>query len=170
MRSVHVQYRILKHQISSLDDSFFRDIESYSVRDNDLLKLLKSRAKLLNLLISYYFFLLPFSICLSDSKLSPLSTIFKRVWQFVVMSDSLLESLFAKESTLEIVRLWLVLSVLTTFLLILLSKVALARGLVTESGISLFRVVMLEGVSTLGAGVRIVDKFLLRASLKTSPI
>ena len=62
------------------------------------------------------------------------------------------------------------LSVLTTFLLTLLPKVALAKGLVTESGISLSRVVMLEGVSTSEAGVRIVDKFLLRASLKTSPI
>ena len=62
------------------------------------------------------------------------------------------------------------LSAPTTFLLILLSKVALARGLITELGISLPGVVMLEGVSTLGAGVRIVDKFLLRASLKTSPI
>ena len=105
LRSIHTQYRILKHQISSLDNSFFEDIESYSIRDNDLLKLPKPRAKLLNLLISYYFFPLPFSICLSDSKLSPLPTIFKRVWQFVVMSNSLLESLFAKESTLEIVRL-----------------------------------------------------------------
>ena len=62
------------------------------------------------------------------------------------------------------------LSVSITFLLILLSKVALARELVTESGISLFRAVMLEGVSISGVGVRIVDKFLLRVSLKTSPI
>ena len=170
LRSIHAQYCILKYQISSLDDSFFRDIESYSVRDNNLLKLLKPRAKLPNLLISYYFFLLPFSICSSDSKLSPLSTIFEWVWQFVIISNSLLESLFAKESILEIVYLWLVLSVLTTFLLILLPKVALAKGLVTELGISLFRVVMLEGVSILGVGVRIVDKFLLRASLKTLPI
>ena len=62
------------------------------------------------------------------------------------------------------------LSAPTTLLLTLLPKVALAKGLVAESGISLPRVVMLEGVSTSGAGVRIVDKFLLRASLKTSPI
>ena len=62
------------------------------------------------------------------------------------------------------------LSILITFLLTLLPKVALAKGLVTESGISLFRVVILEGVSILEVGVRIVDKFLLRASLKTSPI
>ena len=46
----------------------------------------------------------------------------------------------------------------------------LARGLIIESGISLSRAVILEGVSTLGVDVRIVDKFLLRASLKTSPI
>ena len=166
-----MQYCILlKHQISSLDNSFFEDIKSYSVQDNNLLKLLKSRAKLPNLLISYHFFLLSFSICSSNSKLSPLSTIFKRVWQFVVMFDSLLESLFAKESTLEIVHLWLVLSVPTTFLLTLLPKVALAKGLITELGISLPRVVILKRVSTLGVGVRIVDKFLLRASLKTLPI
>ena len=62
------------------------------------------------------------------------------------------------------------LSVPTTLLLILLPKVALAKGLVAKLGISLFRIVMLEGVSTLEVGVRIVDKFLLRASLKTSPI
>ena len=62
------------------------------------------------------------------------------------------------------------LSIPITLLLTLLPKVALARGLVAESGISLPRIVMLEGVSTLGVGVRIVDKFLLRASLKTSPI
>ena len=105
LRSVHAQYRMLKHQISSLDNSSFGDIESHSVRDNDLLKLPKPRAKLPNLLTSYYFFPLPFSICSSDSKLSPLPTTFERVWQFVVMSNSLLESLFAKESTLEIVRL-----------------------------------------------------------------
>ena len=79
LRSVHVQYRILKHQISSLDNSSFRDIESHSVQDNNLLKLPKPRAKLPNLLTSYYFFLLPFSICSSDSKLSPLSTAFERV-------------------------------------------------------------------------------------------
>ena len=170
MRSIYTQYRILKHQISSLDDSSFEDIKSYSVQDNDLLKLPKSRAKLPNLLISYYFFLLPFSICSSDSKLSPLPTIFKQVWQFVIISDSLLESLFIKESTLEIVYLWLVLSILITFLLILLPKVALAKELVTKSGISLFRAVMLEGVSILEVGVRIVDKFLLRALLKISPI
>ena len=106
LRSVHAQYRmLLKHQISSLDDSSFGDIESHSVRDNDLFKLPKSRAKLPNLLTSYHFFLLPFSICSSDSKLPPLPTTFERVWRFVAMSDSLLESLFAKESTLEIVRL-----------------------------------------------------------------
>ena len=70
---------LLKYQISSLDDSSFENIESYSVRDNDLLKLLKSYAKLSNLLISYHFFLLPFFICSSNSKLSPLSTTFKRV-------------------------------------------------------------------------------------------
>ena len=62
------------------------------------------------------------------------------------------------------------LSILITFLLILLSKVALAKGLVTELGISLFRIVILEGVSILGVDVRIVNKFLLRVSLKTSPI
>ena len=80
LRSIYAQYRILlKYQISSLDDSSFRDIESYSVQDNDLFKLLKSRTKLSNLLISYYFFLLPFSIYSSDSKLPPLPTIFERV-------------------------------------------------------------------------------------------
>ena len=79
LRSIHAQYRMLKYQISSLDNSFFGDIESHSIRDNNLLKLLKPRAKLSNLLISYYFFLLPFSIYSSDSKLSPLSTAFKRV-------------------------------------------------------------------------------------------
>ena len=161
---------LLKYQISSLDDSSFRDVESHSIRDNDLLKLLKPRAKLPNLLTFYHFFLLPFFIYSSDSKLSPLPTAFERVWRFVVMFDSLLELLFAKESTLEIVRLWLVLSIPTTFLLILLPKVALAKGLVTKSGISLFGVVMLEGVSISEAGVRIVNKFLLRALLKTSPI
>ena len=62
------------------------------------------------------------------------------------------------------------LSVPITLLLTLLPEVALARGLVAKLGISLPGVVMLEGVSTSGAGVRIVDKFLLRASLKTSPI
>ena len=62
------------------------------------------------------------------------------------------------------------LSAPTTFLLILLPKVVLARGLVTELGISLSGVVMLEGVSISEAGVRIVNKFLLRASLKTLPI
>ena len=46
----------------------------------------------------------------------------------------------------------------------------LARGLITKLGISLSRVVILEGVSTLEVGVRIVDKFLLRALLKTSLI
>ena len=161
---------MLKYQISSLDNSSFGDIESYSIQDNNLLKLLKPRAKLSNLLISYHFFLLSFSIYSSDSKLSSLSTIFERVWQFVVMSNSLLELLFTKESTLEIVYLWLVLSTPTTFLLILLPKVALAKGLVTKLGISLPRAVILEGVSISGAGVRIVNKFLLRALLKTSPI
>ena len=62
------------------------------------------------------------------------------------------------------------LSILTTLLLTLLPKVALARGLVAELGISLPGVVILEGVSTLEVGIRIVNKFLLRASLKTSPI
>ena len=62
------------------------------------------------------------------------------------------------------------LSILTTFLLTLLPKVALAKGLITKLGISLSRVVILEGVSTSEADVRIVDKFLLRVSLKTSLI
>ena len=62
------------------------------------------------------------------------------------------------------------LSILITFLLILLSKVVLAKELVIELGISLFRVVILEGVSILKVDVRIVDKFLLRALLKTSLI
>ena len=42
----------------------------------------------------------------------------------------------------------------------------LARGLVTKSGISLLRVVILKRVSILEVGVRIVNKFLLRALLK----
>ena len=83
------------------------------------------------------------------------------------MFNSLLESLFTKESTLKIVYLWLILSILTTLLLILLSEVALARELITKLGISLFRVVILEGVSILEVDIRIVNKFLLRVSLKT---
>ena len=62
------------------------------------------------------------------------------------------------------------LSILTTLLLILLSKVALAKRLITKLGILLSRVVILEGVSILEVDVRIVDKFLLRALLKTSSI
>ena len=80
LRSVHAQYHmLLKHQISSLDNSSFRDIESHSVQDNNLFKLPKSRTKLPNLLTSYHFFPLPFSICSSDSKLPPLPTTFERV-------------------------------------------------------------------------------------------
>ena len=62
------------------------------------------------------------------------------------------------------------LSTLITFLLILLPKVALAKELVIESRISLSKAIILEGVSILEVGVRIVDKFLLRALLKTSLI
>ena len=62
------------------------------------------------------------------------------------------------------------LSIPITLLLTLLSKVILARGLVTKSGILLSRVVILEGVSILEVGMRIVNKFLLRASLKMLPI
>ena len=46
----------------------------------------------------------------------------------------------------------------------------LARELITKSRILLFRVVILEGVPTSEVDIRIVDKFLLRALLKTSPI
>ena len=46
----------------------------------------------------------------------------------------------------------------------------LARELVTKLEISLFRVVILERVSILRVDIRIVNKFLLRALLKTSPI
>ena len=59
------------------------------------------------------------------------------------------------------------LSILITFLLILLSKVVLARGLIIKLEILLFRVVILKRVSTLEVGIRIVNKFLLRALLKT---
>ena len=81
--------------------------------------------------------------------------------------NSLLELLFTKELILKIVYLWLVLSILTTFLLILLFKVVLARGLIIKLGISLLKVVILEGVSTLEVDIRIVNKFLLRVLLKT---
>ena len=82
----------------------------------------------------------------------------------------MLKSLFAKESILKIVYLWLILSIPITFLLTLLSKVALTKELVTELEISLSRIVILERVSILEVGVRIVDKFLLRVLLKTSSI
>ena len=46
----------------------------------------------------------------------------------------------------------------------------LARELVTKLEISLSRVVILERVSILEVDIRIVNKFLLRALLKISPI
>ena len=58
------------------------------------------------------------------------------------------------------------LSILITLLLILLSKVALAKKLIIKLGISLSRVVILERVSILEVDIRIVNKFLLRALLK----
>ena len=58
------------------------------------------------------------------------------------------------------------LSILITLLLILLPKVVLAKGLITKLEISLPRVVILEGVSILEVDIKIVNKFLLRVSLK----
>ena len=67
---------------------------------------------------------------------------------------------------MKIIYLWLILSILTTLLLILLSKVVLAKRLVIKLGILLSRVVILKRVSILEVDIRIVNKFLLRVLLK----